>query len=86
MKTINAQYKLEDWVNSVAFLNDDRFIVSGSRKNTIKIWDRKTGNELRCIDAHDKEVKCLDVSKDGRFIVSGSDDNTIKLWDRDTKN
>ena len=36
-----------EYVNSVAFSPDGRFIVSGSKDNTIKLWSAESGKELR---------------------------------------
>ena len=73
-------------VDSVCFSPDGRYIVSGSRDKTIKLWDSKTGKEVP--DFYGKgHTSCVDsvcFSPDGRYIVSGSLDKTIKLWDSKT--
>jgi WD40 repeat protein len=35
-----------DWVNSVAFSLDGRFLVSGGRKGEIRVWDVQAGKEI----------------------------------------
>ena len=36
-----------DYVNSVAFSPDGKYALSGSRDNTLKLWDVATGREIR---------------------------------------
>lgn len=69
------------YVNSVAFSPDGRTIVSGSRDNTLKLWDAQLGTELRILKGHSSYVNSVAFSSDGRAIMSGSLDNTLKLWD-----
>jgi WD40 repeat protein len=71
-------------VNSVAYSPDGRYIASGSRDNTIKLWDAQSGRELRTLFGHTDGVDALQFSPDGRFIASGSSDTTIKIWEAGT--
>ena len=43
-----------------------------------------TANKLG-MNAHNKEVKSVVVSKDGRYLVSTSADTTLKVWDLETE-
>ncbi|KAI8603196.1 WD40-repeat-containing domain protein [Dissophora ornata] len=61
---------------------DDQKIISGSRDNTIKIWDLATGVCLRTYLGHTASVLCLQYDEDR--IVSGSSDTTIIVWDLET--
>ncbi|KAI9031643.1 WD40-repeat-containing domain protein [Phycomyces nitens] len=61
----------------VQFDNDK--IVSGSRDQTIKIWDIRTGECRTTLQAHNASVLCLQY--DDRYILSGSSDATIIQWD-----
>ncbi|KAF9570390.1 hypothetical protein EC968_001844 [Mortierella alpina] len=61
---------------------DDHKIVSGSRDNTIKVWDMETGACRRTYVGHSASVLCLQYDEDR--IVSGSSDATINVWDLNT--
>ncbi|PKC12496.1 WD40 repeat-like protein [Rhizophagus irregularis] len=57
---------------------DEHKIISGSRDDTIKIWDIKTGYCIRTYRGHRQSVLCLQYDDD--IIVSGSSDATIIIW------
>jgi WD40 repeat protein len=69
------------WVLAVAVSPDGRTIVSGSRDNTLKVWDAHDGRLLRSLAGHTAWVNAVALSPDGRTIVSGADDRTVKVWD-----
>lgn len=58
---------------------DEYKIVSGSRDNTIKIWDIRTGFCIKTYTGHQASVLCLQY--DDEIIVSGSSDASIIMWD-----
>ena len=66
---------------SVAYSPDGKSIVSGSRDETIKIWDAKSGQLLSTLIGHKDSVFSVAYSPDGKSIISGSWDKTIKIWD-----
>ncbi|GJJ69902.1 F-box and WD-40 domain protein 1/11 [Entomortierella parvispora] len=61
---------------------DDHKIVSGSRDNTIKIWDLDSGICARTLSGHSASVLCLHY--EGNRIVSGSSDTNIMVWDMES--
>ncbi len=67
-------------VAAVAFSPDGSTLISGSR-HTLKLWDVASGNELRTLRGHTRDVSAVAFSPDSRRIYSGSLDRTIKVWD-----
>ncbi len=71
-------------VNAIAFSVDGKYLISGSRDCTLKVWDCQTGVEVRTINGHTKSVNAIALSVDGKYLVSGSSDTTLKVWDWQT--
>ena len=72
-------------VNSVAFSQDSKRIVSGSSDQTIRVWDAETGEALvGPLKGHANQVSSVAFSQDSKRIVSGSGDHTIRVWDAET--
>ncbi|KAL2913590.1 hypothetical protein HK105_206892 [Polyrhizophydium stewartii] len=58
---------------------DEDKIVSGSRDDTIKVWDIKTGQCRQTLRGHNASVLCLQYNQ--TMLVSGSSDASIIVWD-----
>ena len=71
---------LQHRVYSVCFSADGKFIASGSRDNTVKIWDGATGQLLQTPEGHSNTVNSVALSADGSRVASGSWDKTVKIW------
>src|SRR5512145_760565 len=65
-------------INTVAFSPDGRWLASGGKDDTIKIWDTSTGYVLRTLYAHSSNVNAIAVSPDGKLLASASGDRTDK--------
>jgi small GTP-binding protein len=72
------------WVKSVAVSPDGKWAVSGSKDQTIKTWDLKSGQCRATLKGHKDEVNSVDITPDGTRILSGSWDMTIRVWDVQT--
>jgi WD40 repeat protein len=59
-------------IRSIAFSPDGRWLASGAKDNTIKIWDVASGRLLRTLYGHGSPVNALAVSPDGKLLASGS--------------
>jgi len=71
-------------VMSVAYTSDGQLLISGSKDNTIKIWQPAMGNLIRTLEGHSGSVNSLATTSDNKILVSGSEDQTIKLWEIET--
>ena len=74
-----------DMVQCVAFSPDGTRIASGSRDNTVRLWDAATGDHVATFDGHAAFVTAITFSPDGTKLVSSSGDMTVKMWDADTR-
>ena len=71
-------------VNFAAFSPDGTKIVTASADKTARIWDAKSGKELRKLEGHADEVNSAMFSPDGKKIVTASWDRTARIWDTET--
>ncbi|CAD8196067.1 unnamed protein product [Paramecium octaurelia] len=68
----------QEYVNCVCFSPDGTILASGSKDQSICLWDVKTGQLKAHLDCHFKSI-CF--SPDGTTLASCSDLNSIRLWD-----
>jgi WD40 repeat protein len=71
---------------NVAFSPDGRRLVTGGPENTVKVWDVRTGDELRTLRGHSGDVYAVAFSPDlgGRSVASAGEDSSVKVWDSRT--
>ena len=70
-------------VYSLAFQPNSYLLASGSRDNTVRIWDVGDNNNLRhprTLRGHTDNVFSVAWSPDGRTLASASRDGTVRLW------
>lgn len=70
-----------DNVISLAFSLDGTLLVSGSRDNSIKLWDIQTGGIVKTFHDTAHRVCSVSISPDAMTIASGSHNDAIFLWD-----
>ncbi|GAB4301168.1 MAG: hypothetical protein Fur0025_41230 [Oscillatoriaceae cyanobacterium] len=70
-----------DEVTSVCISDDGQFALSGSKDNTIILWEMATGKQLRTFAGHTWVVNSVCLSADGCLALSGSSDGSLHLWD-----
>jgi len=58
-----------------------KYLVSGSRDKTIKLWDIVTGQCLKTFSDHDNWVRGILFHPSGKYIISCSDDRSIRVFD-----
>jgi WD40 repeat protein len=65
----------------VAVSPDDRFLVTGDRQGTVKVWDLATRELITTLAGHTDEVQRVTFSPDGHTMATCSKDQTVRLWD-----
>lgn len=75
-------------VVAVAFSPDGRIALSAcsddGNHRAIRLWDLKTGKEIRRLDGHTGRVWGVAFSPDGKRILSCSQDKTVRMWNAET--
>ncbi|RKU28053.1 hypothetical protein C6497_09985 [Candidatus Poribacteria bacterium] len=71
----------ESMVTCLSYSPNSKIIASGSRDQTVRLWDVNTGKLIRTLTEHKSEIIFLSFSPDGSTLITGSSDMTINYWD-----
>ncbi|BAY77047.1 WD-40 repeat-containing protein [Nostoc linckia NIES-25] len=76
---VEALYGHKEDVTSLSFSPVSKMLASGSKDNTIKLWNIERRN-FKTSD--ESQVKKVNFSLDGQIITSSSDKKEVQLWSR----
>jgi RNA polymerase sigma factor (sigma-70 family) len=77
-------------VRALAFAPDGQTLASAGEDRAVKLWDVRTGRELRELRGHANFVFSVAFSPDGKTLATGgmssgnTRDTTVRLWDAAT--
>jgi serine/threonine protein kinase len=71
-------------VYSIGFSPDGKIMASGSKDQTIILWDTENFQSIRSLYGHSDVVRSVAFSPDGTILASGSWDRTVRLWNTET--
>ena len=67
-------------VQDLAYSPDSALLATAGIDDTVRIWDARTGQELRELD-HPDAVNNVAFSPDGKSLATFDFDGTIRIWD-----
>jgi WD40 repeat protein len=67
-----------DSIISAAFSKDGKWLITGSRDNTARVWNTASGKLLLLLSANAGQVNSVAFSPDGTQVLTGSD--SARLW------
>ena len=66
-------------VTTVVVTRDNKYIISGSEDNTIRIWNLLEKTQESVLQGHSKQVTTVAATSDNKYIISSSLDKTIRI-------
>ena len=67
-------------VSSIVITSDNKYIISGSWDQTVRIWNLQDKSQEAVLRGHTGYVKSIVITRDNKYIITGSDDRTIRIW------
>jgi WD40 repeat protein len=74
-----------EFPTTMSINSDEKYLIAGSSKGTINIWNMEKKKLLFVLKGHQKKVTTLAITPDDKYLISGSDDQTIKIWNLETR-
>jgi len=68
-------------VTSMDVSPDGRYVVTGSARGALKLWDLSTGDLACAFAGHETNAWSVAFSGDGQLLASGSWDGAARVWD-----
>lgn len=84
-KGLLRKFKVHDKaIFTLSITSNQQNIITGSIDKTIKIFNLKTGKEIKTIKGLDDEITSICLSVDGKTLISATEGKIIKKWDVST--
>ncbi len=83
-QTDHALNRHMDAVTCVVCSPNGQQIASGSRDQTVRLWDTQTGKLIYTLRGHTEQINKVVYSPDSRWIASSSGYETMRVWDTQT--
>ncbi len=70
----------ESFIKELVISSNNSTLFSGSMDSTIKVWNLRTGQQLRTLKGHSRGVTSIALAPNEQVLVSASEDCTVKTW------
>ena len=67
-------------VTCMAFSPDGRYFATGSKDNSIKVWEVSSGLLIATFNGYQFEIISLRFTKNSGYLISNGDINEVKIW------
>jgi len=67
-------------VQSLRFSFNDRYLISGSWDNKVKVWNVEDREPIHIQRAHSDDILTISFSRDGKYMATGGHGDSLKLW------
>ena len=66
-----------DEIYTLVISSDDKYIISGSKDKTIRIWNLLEKSQEFFLEGQHSDVLSLAITSDNKYIISGFRDGSI---------
>lgn len=70
-----------DGLLTIAVADDGQKALSAGHDHTVRLWDVRSGSQLRLFEGHTAAVRSVALSADGQLALSCGDDRVVYVWD-----
>ncbi|MCP5097231.1 MAG: hypothetical protein GY943_16915, partial [Chloroflexi bacterium] len=69
-----------DWISDIAISPDSLQVATSGYDNSVRIWDRTSGQEQHLIEKHVGAVNTVAFNYSGTQLATGGDDGFVYIW------
>jgi WD40 repeat protein len=73
-------FGIPNWVRSLAFSPDGKYLAADNGRSNLLVWDLRT-RRMRTFGGNESEINSVAFSPNSKRIVTANFDSTVKIWD-----